>query len=222
MSAGQRFARHRHDFPYAAVVLAGAYREAGSGGRFRVASGEAMFHDAFDAHLNCVEPTGAVILNIPLKSCPAQRAHFSVADVDAIAAIAERDPAAAGQELLNSLLEPLPQSGDWPDLLAADLRRNAVVSLELWSAHHGLTPHSLSRGFRSAFGVTPKRFGLESKAHAAFRHIRTGATPLSAIAAEAGFSDQAHMTRTIADLTGNPPSHWRACLPVYSNTTRGK
>ncbi len=107
LSAGQCFARHRHAFPYAAVVLAGAYREAGSGGRFRVASGEAMFHDAFDAHLNCVEPTGAVILNIPLKCSPAQRAHFSVADVDAIAAIAERDPAAAGQELLNSLLEPL-------------------------------------------------------------------------------------------------------------------
>jgi AraC-like DNA-binding protein len=33
---------------------------------------------------------------------------------------------------------------------------------------------------------------------------------LSAIAAEAGFSDQAHMTRAIAELTGKPPSHWRA------------
>lgn len=209
LRGGQRFLRHRHPYPYAAVVLAGAYREAGSGGRFRVRSGEVMFHDAFEAHLNCVEPTGAVILNIPLRSFAVQRAHFGVANVDEIAAIAERDPAAAERELLNSLLDLPAPAGDWPDLLAADLRLNAVASLQLWSAHHGLTPHSVSRGFSNAFGVSPKRFGLESKAHTALRRIRVGATPLSAIAADAGFSDQAHMTRTIAKLTGNPPSHWR-------------
>jgi AraC-like DNA-binding protein len=208
LERGQRFSRHRHRHPYAAVVLAGAYREAGSGGRFRVSSGEVMFHDAFDAHLNCVEPTGAVILNIPLQSYGAQRAHFGVANVDEIAAMAERDPAAAAKELFNSLIDLPARAEDWPDLLAADLRRHAVVSLEHWSAHHGLTPHTLSRGFRNAFGVTPKRFGLESKAHSALRHIRVGAAPLSVIAADAGFSDQAHMTRTIAELTGNPPSHW--------------
>jgi|SRR5580704_3132898 AraC-like DNA-binding protein len=208
LERGQRFSRHRHPHPYAAVVLAGAYREAGSGGRFRVSSGEVMFHEAFDAHLNCVEPTGAVILNIPLQSCATQRAHCGVANVDKIAAIAERDPAAAETELLNSLLELPARAGDWPDMLAADLLCNAVTSLEIWSAQHGLTPHSLSRGFRNAFGVTPKRFGLESKAHTALRHIRVGAAPLSAIAADAGFSDQSHMTRTIAELTGNPPSHW--------------
>lgn len=169
-----------------------------------------MFHDAFEAHLNRVEPTGAMILNIPLRACAVQRAHFRVADVDAIAALAEHDATAAEQALLNSLLELPAPAADWPDLLAADLRRNAVVSLRLWSAHHGLTPHSLSHGFRNAFGVSPKRFGLESKAHAALRHIRIGAAPLSTIAADAGFSDQAHMTRAIAALTGKPPSHWRA------------
>ena len=210
LERGQRFLRHRHAYPYAAVVLAGAYREAGSSGRFRVSSGEVMFHDAFDAHLNCVELTGAVILNIPLQSYAAQRAHFGVANVDEIAAMAERDPAAAQRQLLNSLRELPAPAGDWPDLLAADLRRNAVASLELWSVRHGLTPQSLSRGFRNAFGVTPKRFALESKAHTALRHIRVAAVPLSAIAADVGFSDQAHMTRTIAELTGNPPSHWRA------------
>lgn len=209
LASGQRFLRHQHPYPYAAVVLAGAYREAGSGGRFRVKSGEVMFHDAFEAHLNCVESTGAVILNIPLRSCARARSHFGVASVERIAATAELDPAAAAEELLNSLIDLPAQPGDWPDLLAADLRRNAAGSLELWSARHGLTPHSLSRGFRSVFGVTPKRFGLESKAHTALRHIRAGAVPLSAIAADAGFSDQAHMTRAIAELTGKPPSHWR-------------
>jgi AraC-like DNA-binding protein len=89
---------------------------------------------------------------------------------------------AAAAALLKSLLDLPVQAADWPDLLAADLLRNAVTSLELWSAHHGLTPHSVSRGFRNVFGVTPKRFGLESKAHAALRHIRIGAAALCAIA----------------------------------------
>jgi AraC-like DNA-binding protein len=209
LSSGQRFSRHRHPYPYAAVVLAGAYREAGSGGRFRVRSGEVIFHDAFEAHLNCVERMGAVILNIPIRPHDAQRVHFAVADIDAIAATAEKDPRAAAQELLVSLVElPVP-AADWPDLLACDLRRNAVSSLADWSARHSLTPHSLSRGFRAAFGVSPKRFGLECKAHAAWRRLAACRDPLSAIAADSGFADQAHMTRTISEITGRPPSRWR-------------
>ena len=222
MSSGERLSRHRHPYPYAAVVLAGAYREAGSGGRFRVRSGEVMFHDAFEAHLNSVEPAGAVILNIPMSThmpmSPriAGGAHFSVADVDALAAMAERDLFAAAQELLDSLVALPAPLGDWPDLLAADLRRNAVPCLADWSARHGLTPHALSRGFRAAFGVTPKRFGLECKAHAALRRIRVCGDSLCSIAMDSGFSDQAHMTRTVADITGSPPSRWQTPLRAPS------
>ena len=222
MSSGERLSRHRHPYPYAAVVLAGAYREAGSGGRFRVRSGEVMFHDAFEAHLNSVEPAGAVILNIPMSThmpmSPrvAGGAHFSVADVDALAAMAERDLSAAAQELVDSLVALPAPLGDWPDLLAADLRRNAVPCLADWSARHGLTPHALSRGFRAAFGVTPKRFGLECKAHAALRRIRVCGDSLCSIAMDSGFSDQAHMTRTVADITGSPPSRWQTPLRAPS------
>jgi AraC-like DNA-binding protein len=209
LSAGQRFSRHRHPYAYAAVVLAGAYREAGSGGRFHVKSGEVIFHGAFEAHLNCVERAGAVILNIPMPARDADRVHFRVANVDAIAAMAENDSFAAAQELLDSLVELPTPAGDWPDLLAADLRRNAVPSLADWSARHGLTAHSLSRGFRAAFGVTPKRFGLECKAHAALKRIAAVGAALSTIAVDCGFSDQAHMSRAISQITGCPPSHWR-------------
>jgi AraC-like DNA-binding protein len=209
LTAGQHFSRHRHPYPYAAVVLAGAYREAGSGGRFRVKSGEVIFHDAFEAHLNCVERTGAVILNLAMQPRDALRAHFAVADVDAVAALAETDPSAAAHALLTSLIELPAQRADWPDLLASELKRQAVPCLSDWSRRHGLTPHSLSRGFRAAFGVSPKRFGLESKVHTAWRRISTSREALSAIATESGFSDQAHMTRAISEMTGNPPSRWR-------------
>jgi AraC-like DNA-binding protein len=215
LSSGERLSRHRHPYPYAAVVLAGAYREAGSGGRFRVKSGEVIFHAAFEAHLNCAEQAGAVILNIPMSQHMPMSprdvggAHFGVADADALAATAERDPFVAAQELLESLVELPAPAGDWPDLLAADLRRNAVPCLADWSASHGLTPHLLSRGFRAAFGVTPKRFGLECKAHAALRRIRACSDSLSTIAADSGFADQAHMTRAVVGITGSAPSRWR-------------
>ena len=44
--------RHRHDAPYAAVVLEGGYEEAGDGGRFRVRAGDVLIHGAFSAHLD--------------------------------------------------------------------------------------------------------------------------------------------------------------------------
>jgi AraC-like DNA-binding protein len=210
LASGQCISRHRHAQPYAAIVLSGSYREAGSSGRFRVKAGEVMFHAAFEAHLNCVEPAGAIILNIPLQARAAGCPHFGVANVDAIASLAEKEPRHAEHELLESLIElPVPV-WDWPDLLAADLRRNSVRSLAVWSSEHGITPHSLSRGFRSAFGVTPKRFGLESKAHSAMMRIAASSDALSRIAADTGFSDQAHMTRSVSAVAGRPPSFWRA------------
>jgi transcriptional regulator GlxA family with amidase domain len=39
--------------------------------------------------------------------------------------------------------------------------------------------------------------------------VRHSAVPLARIAAEAGFADQAHMTRALGALTGRCPGHWR-------------
>lgn len=206
----QRLPRHQHAQPYAAVVLSGAYREAGNSGRYRLTSGGVIIHFAFDAHVNCVESAGAEILNIPLRGMGIGEAHGRIENPDAIAAMAEKDPLGVTDHLLDSMVEqPIPV-WDWPDLLAADLRCNLVSSIAAWAADHGLTPASVSRGFKSAFSVTPKRFGLESKTLAAIRALARTAAPLSVIAADAGFADQAHMTRAVSELTGSPPSTWRA------------
>ncbi len=98
---------------------------------------------------------------------------------------------------------------DWPDLLAADLRRNPSLELRRWAHSHGLRGETLSRGFFALYGVTPARFRAEARARAAWQRIRSGEIPLAAIAAETGFSDQPHMTRAVLALTGRPPGAWR-------------
>jgi hypothetical protein len=60
--------RHSHDAAYAAIVVAGSYEEAGDQGRSPVEAGGVLLHEGFEAHLDRVSKTGAVVLSFPLKS----------------------------------------------------------------------------------------------------------------------------------------------------------
>jgi len=131
------------------------------------------------------------------------------------------------QDLVQRGQPPTPgQRNDWPDLLAADLARDAtseraVVStqsdspgpgrmpLSHWADANGLARETLSRGFVAAYGTTPSVFRAELRARAAWLRITRGRDRLSAIASETGFADQAHMTRWIRRLTGASPAAWR-------------
>lgn len=201
---GQRIDRHHHEAPYAALVLRGGYVEAGDRGRVRAEAGDVLLHFAFEGHFDMIGTTGAEILNLPLPSVP-DYSFGRCADPDAIARIAERDPASAARYLV-SLTTSMPIAmSDWPDMLAARLATGHPVRLDAWAADHGLTPSALSRGFRLAYGVSPKRFRLEQRAAGAARAIRQGAK-LSDTAFATGFADQPHMTRTVSALFGRPPA----------------
>lgn len=212
--------RHRHARPYAALVLRGGYEEAGDSGRWRVAPGDILFHDCFHAHLDRFGQLPSELLNIALPAGfrpPAAAA--SVADADAIVCASTRDL----QELLNLLsgLDPLPPvNADWPDLLAEELISAPNLCLSDWADRHRLTPIQVSRGFRQLFGTSPKRFRAEARARSALGQISAGRTPLAGIAADAGFADQAHMTRAVAALTGRPPRRWRRSETGFKTEAR--
>jgi AraC-like DNA-binding protein len=200
--------RHRHEHPYAALVLQGSYEESGSGGRYRVQAGEALLHRRFEAHLDRFAASGAQVLNLPLTDNP-WLSHGRLSDPDAIVRAAERDGRAAAVMLLEQLRPVAPTAGDWPDLLARQLLVESGLSLGDWAARHGLAQATVSRGFQQVFGTAPAQFRGEARAHRALERIHASATPLCAIAAEAGFADQAHMTRAVRALTGRPPGYWR-------------
>jgi AraC-like DNA-binding protein len=208
LTAGGRMERHRHAHAYAALVLSGGYVEAGDRGRFRARPGQVLIHGAWESHMDAFSGSGAVVLNLPF----ADEVSFGaarIADPDAVARAAGRDLDEAVQ-LFREGLAPLDVAlDDWPDQLAAALRRDPDIGLEAWAAAAGLAPETLSRGFRRAFGATPRRYRAEQRALRAARALQRRDDPPAALAAELGFADQAHMSRAVAALTGLSPGRLR-------------
>lgn len=207
-------ARHRHATAYAAIVLSGGYEECGSRGRFRVEAGDVLLHRAYDSHLDRFESKSTRILNLPLADADLAGVDAArVSDADTLASAAQRSTADA-VTLLRSQLAPRPaRSFDWPDHLAHALLREPTLRIGDWARTRGLAPETVARGFHKLFGFTPAAFRAEVRAHAALLRIRRDIASLSAIAAEAGFADQAHMTRAIKALTGHAPAALRASIP---------
>lgn len=205
---GRTFIRHHHLKPYAALLVSGSCDEAGDRGRFRAKAGDVLVHLGFEAHQDQIGPKGATIINLALD-CGVGAAFGFVRDPDSIVRANERDSLAAS-EMLREQFKPCDNlARDWPDLLAEHLSQPEPVPLEQWADDYGVHPASLSRGFKLAYGITPKRFRFEQMVSRAARSLRDGRDGLSMIAATSGFADQAHMTRSMAELFEFTPGHLR-------------
>ena len=145
------------------------------------------------------------MLNLPLGGDCIGDVVGQVDDLDAIVRLAERDPAEATGLLRQSFTPVAACLNDWPDLLAAALAADPDLSLSAWADAQGMAPQSLSRGFRLAYGTSPKRYRLELRAVHALRRLPAWPGSLAGLAAELGFADQAHLTRTLVALTGRTP-----------------
>ena len=208
-SGGSRLPRHRHLGAYAAVVLSGDFVEAGDRGRHRLEAGKVAFHRPFEAHRDEFGRGGAVVLDLPLSRCP-ELTTGEVVALDAVVRLARRDLEAAAALLLEEVRPAEVELDDWPDALAHELASEPDVSLETWAERNGLSPQSLSRGFRQAYGTTAKRFRAEHRAQRALRALPGWPGTLGGLAAETGFADQAHLTRAVVSLTGWTPGQLRA------------
>jgi AraC-like DNA-binding protein len=83
-------------------------------------------------------------------------------------------------------------------ILVADL--SALV--ELSEAH-------FSRAFRLSYGQPPHAYIVRRRVEFAAQLMLASGDPLSEIALECGFHDQAHLTKQFRRLTGEPPAAWR-------------
>jgi AraC-like DNA-binding protein len=82
-----------------------------------------------------------------------------------------------------------------------------AVSLADLSALAGLSRFHFLRSFRSATGLAPHAFQVQARLHLARRLILAG-QPLAAVAAEAGFADQSHLTRLFVRSYGMTPGSY--------------
>jgi AraC-like DNA-binding protein len=202
---------HVHKHAYVALVLSGCYEEAGDSGRHQVRAGDVVFHEAFEAHLDRIPPSGAAVLNLSLPTQYAFRSGLgAIDDPDAIVSLAEKNDLEAAALLLSLTEMRGPQRQDWPDELAEALTHDASLNLSSWGEAKGISAWELSRGFAQVFSVSPSAFRARARTHQAFKAIRKTSAPLAGIAAHCGFADQSHMTRSVKSMTGRCPSAWRS------------
>jgi AraC-like DNA-binding protein len=95
-----------------------------------------------------------------------------------------------------------------PERSLPDLARALAVS-----------PHHLSRVFRSAVGHTISRHRMRLRVRGALERLAAGDDDLPRLAADLGFADQSHLWRVVRAETGRTPSALRHAL---ASTRRGR
>lgn len=205
--------RHRHLRAYASVVLAGTFEESGYIGRILATAGDVLVHPSLDCHANRKVKAGVKLIRLYWPDAHEQSGLYHLEDVDELARTAENDLQEAALLLKHALAQRCLASpgrrNDWPDLLATTLTQNASMQIGSWAEAHHLAPETVSRGFSAAYGIAPSVFRAEWRTRAAWLRLTRGPDRLSAIAAETGFADQAHMTRWVHRITGATPAVWR-------------
>lgn len=94
------------------------------------------------------------------------------------------------------------------EALAADRER----SLPELARELSVSPHHLSRVFRSVTGDTVSRHRMRLRARDAIERLAGGERNLARVAADAGFADESHLCRVIKRETQQTPAALRSAL----------
>jgi AraC-like DNA-binding protein len=129
-----------------------------------------------------------------------ERDHVIAAISDALLAL---DPSA---RIVSAQDESFPQVRLARDYLDAHFRQS-VTSEEL-ECVTSLDRYSMARAFRRHFGTSPYRY-LTMRRLDQVRAISRTSASLAEAALDAGFADQAHMTRQFKQAFGLTPGRWR-------------
>jgi AraC-like DNA-binding protein len=85
--------------------------------------------------------------------------------------------------------------------------------------HLGASPYRLSRAFPRELGVSLTRYRNRVRVGRAMERLEHGERSLARLAADLGFADQAHLTRTVRDHLGHTPTALRRILDPRDRST---
>jgi hypothetical protein len=88
------------------------------------------------------------------------------------------------------------------------LTRDDLVESAAQGNPRAISPRSMQRHFLLAVGMTPKQFEQIKRACCAVELLRRGMAP-AAVAIEAGYSDQPHLTRALKAIMGQTPASFQ-------------
>jgi AraC family transcriptional regulator len=229
----QRLAPHRHRQATLSVNLAGACCETANGVEYKTQWPTVLFRPPGLRHENRYGPEGArsFVVGLPdslgvAHSLPerpiAAAGLLTVLIFDCYRAFASDDPLAPlhVEELLVFLMERKccahsprlkPQ---WLADLEEKLRAEPTNTARLPDLARVAQVHPiyLARAFRYHQGCSVGQFLRRQRLDSACRQLLDGDSPISAIAAAAGFSDQSHFTRHLKAATGYSPARLRRML----------
>ncbi len=112
-------------------------------------------------------------------------------------------------------------------VVAEMARRAAINTVEELERFAGVSRRQCERDFMRWIGVSPKQMLELNRLQRTLQVLRQQQSALVASAAQQGFADQSHMTRTVRRLTGVTPSVWSKLAlsdvgSAYARAMRGE
>jgi AraC family transcriptional regulator len=234
-AVGKSVAEHQHEAPYFSLLLEGAYEERGDGFDLRYEPYTLVFHAARTPHEDrMLGPCRFFAVDLLPKwetvitELGGERAHvFELAGGDPIWLVLRlyREflaRANAGDAAVEALVYELcahvaQRAGDesrepaWLSIADAAVHERFDQPLDLiaLASSIGVHPTHLCRTFRRFRGHTISDAMMGARVQYVARRLSESDASLAEIAADAGFTDQSHMSRIFKRVAGSPPGDHR-------------
>jgi AraC family transcriptional regulator len=229
--------RHEHDRPILAIVVRGLMEATLDGTRVECAPGTLRSEPAGVRHANrfgiagarvvVIQPDPSAVALTPATAMLSDIAHYRDPQIASLGSAVSRElrwPDTVSAIALDGLALDILAIGARMARRSTDLRGPFVgqviellhesfrspVRLPALAAQLGVEPDRLARAFRATQGCSMatyvRRLRLEWVAH----RLATSVDPIAALALEAGFADQAHLSRQFHAAFGVTPRRFRA------------
>jgi AraC-like DNA-binding protein len=213
---GEECRAHRHERAQVSLLLAGGYVEDSEKGRARAdGPGLSRKPGGFE-HQNRFGDAGALILSLNVDATPASGPYFVARGPEGLGGRALRRMADDGTaiaalagSLPGGITPPSPPPSPWLTEAHDRLLAESGLTIGALAGTFGLHPVRFARVFREAFAQSPTAARQNRRAARAIDRLIRSGTPLAGIAADEGFSDQAHLSRVISHVTGWSPGRLR-------------
>jgi AraC family transcriptional regulator len=230
---------HEHAMPYFALIVSGNYEEEGKYGFEHFRAFTAVYNPLSTRHTGIIRRGGVTFFTAeigPQWMEPFKRSALAdkVTDMHGgkLAWLTVRlfrehaEPGNAFELTMESLVwvmlaltarlqdSEAKEKPHWWNRVREKLHEDFSDNLRIGelAREAGVHPVYLARAFRRMTGTTPGEYLQGVRLQYVCRELLNKGKPLSQIAAEAGFADQSHMTRTLKKRTGETPGDFGKLL----------